>query len=209
MLMVPLALALQTPLFWRHFILYAPPLVLAAAALPVLFAERRRGGRTPAPWVAVAVTLWALPPLLLPRQVDAMFPLLPGAPRNEIAAESLRATALWIRRHTRPDELVGGDDPMAVYLGGRQAPPRLCDTSLARIASKSLELREATTHSLTARVLVLRREGRLSRFLPGYLAWVKRNYRPVQDPASGLEPARSVWLRKPNARPSPLPRKPR
>ncbi|MFN2378210.1 MAG: glycosyltransferase family 39 protein [Candidatus Binatia bacterium] len=208
MLWMSLALALQTPLFWRHFILYAPPLALAAAALPVFLAERRRS-RTPAFWVAVAVTLWALPPLLLPRQVDAMFPLIPEAPRHEIAAESLRDTALWIRRQTKPDEMVGGDDPMAVYLAGRQAPPRLCDTSLARIASRSLELREATTHSLAARVLVLRREGRLSRSLPGYLAWVKRNYRLVQDPATGLEPARSVWLRRPNARPSPLPRKPR
>jgi hypothetical protein len=209
MLVMPLALALQTPLFWRHFILYAPPLALAAAALPVLLAERLRSARIPALWVAVAVTLWAIPPLLLPRQVDALFPLLPGAPKREIAEESLRAAALWIRRHSSPGEMVGGDDPMAIYLAGRQAPPRLCDTSMARIASKSLELREATTQSLAARVLVLRREGRLSRFLAGYPAWVKRNYREVQDPATGLEPARSVWLRRANARPSPLPRKQR
>jgi 4-amino-4-deoxy-L-arabinose transferase-like glycosyltransferase len=195
----------QTPLFWRHFVLLCPPLALAAAALPTLAAERWRpawrGG------LALAmVALLTLPAATDPRQRASILAWI-DPPPSKGGDMPLQRAADWIRRHTRPDELVVSDDPIAVYLAARTTAPALCDTSNARITAESLTLGKAAYHSLAARVIVLARGGRLSR-LPGYLRWLRTHY-DRQDPSStGLGPQRNVWIRRASRDSPALPDRP-
>lgn len=188
-----LVLTQQTPLFWRHFVLLSLPMAVAAAAAVWLAAERLH--RTGALAVTLAaVVLWAAPAVLAPERNAAMFPWVPGAQRRDVGAY-LQRTVEWIRNHTEPEELVAGDDPIAIYLAGRQAPGALCDTSQARIVSRSLTLREATRESARARVIVLRKGGRLTR-LSGYQGWLARNYEAQRPATTGLGTTRTIWIRK-------------
>jgi 4-amino-4-deoxy-L-arabinose transferase-like glycosyltransferase len=186
-------LAAQSPVFWRHFVLLAPPLAIAAGTCAPLLAERFPGFGGAARWTALLVLLWT-PVAAIGSRSETLFPLLPKRYRAESPEHSLHRIVAWIEQNTDPDELVVSDDPLVVYLAGREAPPALCDTSSARIQSGSLFLREAATETLAARVVVLRERGRLTS-LPGYEAWLRRGYTRLHTSA-GFESTREIWLRK-------------
>jgi 4-amino-4-deoxy-L-arabinose transferase-like glycosyltransferase len=188
-----LAMAVQTPLFWRHFVLISPPLAIAAGVLAASLA-RGRPLATGA-IVLAAIGVWTGATLYNSR---GMFPLLSDGTKNDRTFEALEKSALWIQSNTRPDELVGSDEQIGVYLAGRQSPPGLCDTSTARIVSESLQVEEAARASVTARVIVLRKGGRLSS-LPGYVGWLKKNYDVRPAALTGLGTSRIVWIRREGA----------
>ncbi len=187
------AISVQTPIFWRHFVLLSPPIAIAAGAAAALAAgrNRRRAG-------AVAVAAMAVWTAVTLARGRGLFPLTSDGARNDRALASLQEAARWIAMNTREDELVGGDDPMAIYLGGRRTPAGLCDVSSARIVSESLLVEEAARASLEARVIVMRSGGRLSK-LPGYFGWLKKNYDARPASLTGLGPQRSVWIRREGA----------
>ncbi|HXC51766.1 MAG TPA: glycosyltransferase family 39 protein [Candidatus Limnocylindrales bacterium] len=177
----------QTPLFWRHFVLLAPIVVLAATSLLSPLTDQR--GLSSALLVTMSLLgVWSYPSIATPAGV---FPLIPQRQSEETQATSIRAVAAWIGEHSDAGDLVAGDDPMAIYLAGRQSPPGLCDSSRARINSQSLTLAIAREQSATARIIVLRDDGRLSR-LPGYPAWLAKNYSRENAPPGTL---RSFWVR--------------
>jgi 4-amino-4-deoxy-L-arabinose transferase-like glycosyltransferase len=187
------ALAMQTPIFWRHFVLLSPPIAVAAGVAVVLAAGTSRRRQLAA--VLVAITCWTAVTLHNDRGI---FPLLSDGARSEKSLASLTSTAGWIESNTVAGELVASDDPLAVYLAGRRSPAGLCDTSTSRIVAGSLKVEDAARESLHARVIVLRRGGRLSS-LPGYVGWLKRNYDYQPKAVSGLETNRVAWIRKPGA----------
>ena len=193
-------ITLQSPLFWRHLVLLSPPLALAAGVTaPLLAGQLRRPG--PMIFTTTVIAFWTAATLMgQGRRSDAVFPLFPGSIGRDQGEVLLENVARWIRDHTEPAELVVGDDPIVIYLAGRQAPPALCDTSTARIVSKSLTLEEATRESSAARVIVLRQGGRLSR-MPGYLEWLGGHYEKQSPRETGLSERRSVWIRKASASP--------
>ncbi len=181
----------QSPLFWRHVVLLSPSVALAAGSVPALLS---RAWPRPArlALTLAAIALWAAPAL----SVNASGVWVRSDPRPPAAiSRSLQQTVAWILEHTAADELVVGDDPMSIYLAGRQAPPALCDTSMARIRSKSLELKEATQHSAAARVVVLKKGGRLSN-LGGYVGWLLNHYELQPRSETGLGPSHRIWMRK-------------
>lgn len=194
----------QTPLFWRHLLLVSPPLAILAAcafALPLL----RAGRFLRAVVVVGAIVTMALPVAVHPDGVRGLVPTIPDpswvpwpVPKSltKESARALQQTAEWIAANTGAGELVGGDDPLAIYLAGRRAPGQLCDTSMARIVARSLTLDAATANSALARVIVLRKDGRLSQ-LEGYQTWLGRNYE-LQSPWDiDIGVSRNVWIRKP------------
>jgi len=185
----------QAPLFWRHFVLLTPPIALAAgAAAPLAGMDLHR--RSPVLLTLAAIALWIATTLSShSRRGDAVFPLVPKSERRNYSVSLLKDISEWIRSNTDASEMVVSDDPMAVFLAGRQVPPTLCDTSSARIKAASLTLENATRESSVARVIVLRKGGRLSS-MRGYVAWLGRHYE--QQPASetGINPRRSIWIRR-------------
>ncbi|HEY2774136.1 MAG TPA: glycosyltransferase family 39 protein [Candidatus Binatia bacterium] len=185
-------LAEQTPLFWRHFVLIAPPAALAASLLPALVIPASlRGGRLLAALVMIGA--WVA---MLSNNVgkgEAMFPLLHD-PRNHAAASRVETTAAWVRDHTRPEDEILTDDPILIYLAGRQTPPGLCDTSEARIVSGSLTLRDVVVQSAGVHMVVIHRKGRLLT-LAGILPWLKKNFTEISPEQSGLDSDRLIWLR--------------
>jgi len=188
-------LAVQAPLFWRHFILLTPPIALAAGAAAPLLA-RYLPGPGAVVLTLVAIALWIATALSgQGRRGDASFPLLPGSEKRDYSVSLLKDVSQWIREHTDASEMVVSDDPISVFLAGRQAPPAICDTSSARIKAASLTLEEATRESSVARVIVLRKSGRLSQ-LRGYVAWVNRHYEQQPASVTGINPRRSIWIRR-------------
>ncbi len=188
------AVVQQRPLFWRHFVLLCPPLALFASAAVGLAAERAAGAWKAAPLLC-AVALWTAAGVLDRGRDSAIFPLWPEARRAPGYERGLGAATKWIRTHTDPGEFIVSDDPLVVYLAGRQSPPGICDTSLARIAAGSLTLEIATRETAGARTVVLRRDGRLSR-LRGYLPWVARHYDRQGADATGVAEGRAIWIRR-------------
>jgi 4-amino-4-deoxy-L-arabinose transferase-like glycosyltransferase len=188
----------QAPLFWRHFVLLSPPVALAAgAAAPLVARFVQRPGTMLLTLAFIA--LWIATTLLGGgRRGDAVFPLLPGGSSKDYSVLLIREASEWIRNHTEPSELVVSDDPLVVFLAGRQAPPGLCDTSTARIRSESLTLEIATRESAAARVIVLRKAGRLSR-LSGYNAWLGRHYELQRASETGIDDRRRIWIRRGDA----------
>ena len=177
----------QTPLFWRHFVLLAPIVALAAAAL----ARPLVPSRTPLGAFAVVGALAGMWFCESIAWSSAWFPLDPGITRVRERTSSLPKAAAWLATNTAADELVVGDDPAAIYLAGRQTVPELCDTSRARIASGFLTLEEARSKSSVARVIVVRTDGRLLK-VSGYKAWLKQHYRPAATSPSLM---RTFWIR--------------
>lgn len=194
LVVMTVAVAQQRPLFWRHFVLLCPPLALAASAAVELVSARLVGKWRVAPLLA-AVALWTAAALLDRGPNAAMFPLWPQEGRAAGYLRGLESAAAWIRAHTDANELVVSDDPLVVYLAGRRMPPALCDTSMARILARSLTLEIATRQSAGARVLVLRRDGRLSH-VAGYRDWVARHYEAQPAAETGMAESRTVWLRR-------------
>lgn len=183
------ALAGQTPLFWRHFVLITPPLALLAG-LAVTMSSRRTAVRRPGLLVCSAIV--ALPlvrgSLILAREGS----IPAGAAEYGLVASKNAASprlARWLASNTLGGEKVVGDDPTAIYLAGRRSAPALCDTSHARIAAGFLRDEEAIRESAGARVLVLREGGRLLD-LKRYAKWVERNYE--QPPAAPS----AIWIRR-------------
>ncbi|MFN2427837.1 MAG: glycosyltransferase family 39 protein [Candidatus Binatia bacterium] len=188
------AIATQAPLFWRHFVLLSPPLALLAGVAAALVAARLR---PPVPAFLALATIGLWTAVVVTRTLGpskAMFPLLPR-PSRQPGPDYLHLASRWIHDNTAPGEYVAGDDPIAVYMAGRQAPPGLCDTSGARINSNSLTLQMAKQESATARVIVLRKNGRLSS-LTGYVQWVHENYRSLPSKVTGVDERRAVWVRR-------------
>jgi hypothetical protein len=193
----------QTPLFWRHLVLLAPPLaILAGSAVALALESATRRTRTLIGALAMAAML--VPAAASPRHGLALFPSLPlpadlewpiGPEADDSTAPGIAKTALWIRRHTKAGDLVAGDDPIVVYLSGRRAPGALCDTSTARIRSRSLTLEKATRHSAAARVIVLRANGRLSK-LRGYRRWLAEHYDEQDSTEIRPGETRRVWIRR-------------
>jgi hypothetical protein len=183
-------LSVQTPLFWRHFVLLTPPVAIAAGAAVALLWPRRAGVLA----VAAAV-LWTSVALVHDR---GMFPLLSDGGRNRRSDEALAKAARWIDLNTPKKAFVGSDDQMAVYVSGRRSPPGLCDTSWARVASGSLQLEEAARASLEASVIMIRQGSRLTR-LPGYLDWLETNYEKRSPEVTGLGTRQTIWIRRKNA----------
>ena len=146
-----------------------------------------------------AIALWIFPLPIGTRHGATMFPAT-GMTVSGDESTPLTRVVDWIRDHTEPGELVAGDDPLAIFLAGREAPPALCDTSQARILSHSLTLADAADHSLAARVVVLRKGGRLSH-LPGYTRWLRTQYRLLTPAESSVGRSRDVWIRRSSAAP--------
>ena len=195
------ALLLQSPLFAHHFLLTGPALAVAAGnGAACLLRSNRRGARLAA---ILGALLLALP---MGRQLLA----LAADPAPHTPAAMLRIVD-WIPRHTRSSDLVVSDDPMVVFLAGRRTPGRLCDTSQARIQAGFLTLEEATRETSKARLVVLRRGGRLSH-LVGYREWLEEHYRQLSPARYGLRNLRSLWWRRDAAMPTfgaPDPKRPR
>ena len=94
---------------------------------------------------------------------EPLFPWGADSLTRRRAAAAIEQSARFIKRQTAPSDLVTGDDPIVIYLSGRQTPPGLCDTSHARIVAGSITLASAKRDAATARLIVLRTTGRLSR----------------------------------------------
>jgi 4-amino-4-deoxy-L-arabinose transferase-like glycosyltransferase len=187
-----LVISVQTPLFWRHLVLVAPPVAIAAG-VAVAMAAARTGRAALLP--AAAVAIWTAVALYADR---GLFPLLSDGARSDRSVDALAKAARWIEKNTSEDDLVGSDDQMAVFVGGRRSPPGLCDTSWARVASESLQVEEAARASVAARVIMLRAGSRLSS-LPGYVGWLRRNYDQRHISLTGLGTARTIWIRREGA----------
>ena len=189
---VVFALAGQTPLFWRHFVLITPPLALLAGLAVAMFVDRTAVRK---PWLLVCSTIVALllarGSLILAREGSVHA----GAVEFGLVASRNAASprlAEWLASNTVGGETVVGDDPTAIFLGGRRTAPALCDTSHARIAAGFLRDDEAIRESAGARVLVLRTGGRLLD-LKRYAKWVERNYeQPPSAPSA-------IWIRREDA----------
>jgi hypothetical protein len=182
-------LAGQSPLFWRHFSVLTPVVALAAASVVALVESRPVA--TQAAWSTLLVMLLSCT-LFMER---GRSPITLFREEPEVAVAPLLATADWIRAQTEDGDLIAGDDQMAVYLAGRSAPPGLCDTSMARITARSLTLHDATSQSSAARMIVLRRNGRLSK-LRGYDVWLAEHARE-QSPPTQVRSDRTFWIRRP------------
>jgi hypothetical protein len=182
-------LALQSPLFWRHFSLLTPIVALAAASVAAASSWRSAFGR--ASWsIMIVLFVWST---FFTGRTRTRDNTIPEEPERGVAR--LLATAEWIRTQTDDDDIVAGDDPMAVYLAGRQAPPGICDTSRARIAAGSLTLQKAVRDSRLAHMVVLRANGRLST-LRGYTEWLAREA-TAQPAATPIATYRTFWIRNP------------
>lgn len=190
---VVVALVGQTPLFWRHFVLITPPLVLLAG-LAVARMPRRSASPRPARLVftVLLALLLARGSLTLAREGSVRAALVELGFAAPAGAASTRV-AEWLASNTAAGETVVGDDPTAIYLAGRSTAPALCDTSHARIAAGFLRDEEAIRESAGARVLVLRESGRLLD-LKRYARWVERNYeQPPSAPSA-------IWIRREGGR---------
>jgi hypothetical protein len=187
-----LVLSVQTPLFWRHFVLIALPVAIAAGVAVAMAAD---AGRRAGTLTMSVIAIWTAIALY---QGRGMFPLLSDGSKNDRSAEALAKAARWIETNTEEDELVGSDDQMVVFVAGRGSPPGLCDTSFARVTSESLQVEDAARASVTARVIVLRAGSRLSS-LPGYIGWLKKNYEQRHASLTGLGSGRTIWIRKEGA----------
>ncbi|HEY7514048.1 MAG TPA: hypothetical protein VIC87_06200 [Vicinamibacteria bacterium] len=170
-----LFLAGHAPVFYRHVLLLAPPVALLAAA-PLCDSTGRRTGL--AITVVLAVLLVLRPAVGRRGGVGLVFPVGTQLSARTTPDPEREEAVELIRRLSRPGDLVVSDDPLQVFLAGRDLPPELVDASATRILSGNLTADFAATHSAGAAVIQLWTR-RLEQ-LPGYRDWVRGHYRRVR-----------------------------
>lgn len=185
-------LALLHPLWEQHVVLLSPALAMtsgcaAAAAWKGFSMPRRRR-------LGLTITLILL-------MLAGGIGLALNWQRNANANGQLPLRTMKLvdalQRFSAPDEFVLSDDQYAAALADRDLPPQLVDTSFVRITSGYLSAAQLEDLIARDRIrVILFATGRLDR-VPGFHAWVSRNYTPV----ARFDGGGALFMRKPLVRP--------
>lgn len=183
-------LAVQTPLFDHHLVLFVPPFVAAVALLPALVPLPKKRGfprwlRDPGTQRAVTGIVVIVLLLAMSKSIGQ------EVAETQHLPSAFAQVAGDLQLFTQPDDLVVTDDQIIVDLADRAVPPALVDTSLVRITSGQLTTAQAITAASDPRVTaVLWYSGRFGH-LPGWRAWVTSHFIRAVDYGNG----RALYVR--------------
>lgn len=164
----------HTPLFFHHFAVLLPPLILLGAALPpnLIALWQARGYDFSRHAGVIGLLLVLIGALLsVPTSVDA---------NQEAAAVTTggreQDALQLLKTISHPEDFLMGDSQLLIFMAGRRTPPSLGDVALVAIkagrqtSGRMIELTQA--YQAPA---VVQWSLRLP-WLPDYLAWVQANY---------------------------------
>lgn len=185
-------LALLHPLWEQHVVLLSPALAMtsgcAAAAAWQAFSTPRRQR------LGLAITLILL---MLAGGFGLALNWQHNASANGRLPLSTMKLVSALQRFSAPDEFVLSDDQYVAALADRDLPPQLVDTSFVRIISGYLSAAQLKDLIARDRIrVILFATGRLDQ-VPGFHAWVSRNYTPV----ASFDGGGALFMRKPLAPP--------
>lgn len=185
-----LVLAVQTPLFDHHLVLFVPPFIAAVALLPALVPLPKQRGiprwlRSPGMQRAVSGILIVLLLISMGKSIGQ------EVAETQHPPVAFAQVADDIQLLTQPDDLVVTDDQIIVDLADRAVPPALVDTSLVRISSGQLTTAQIIAAASDPRVTaVLWYSGRFDT-LPGWRVWVTGHFIRAVDYGNG----RALYVR--------------
>lgn len=168
-----IAILLYQPLFPHHLVMLLPSLALLAGIGLAGFSE-----------APVALTVSGLALVALTAGLGVGIAI--GDARGELHAgghEALLAASLGA--HTHDGDFIISDNPYAVALADRDIPGPLVDTSHQRIASDLLSVADLDAASRRYRVRFVLLDGDRLPSVPGFLAWLNKNYSPAPYSSDG------------------------
>lgn len=178
-----ITLLVQAPLFAHHVVVLIPSLALLAAMLPdTLDLPPLRGlsGATQRMLVVGVVVLVGLVTDVAQQNAQLAQPPVPML----VAVQDLDTV-------TQPGDLVITDDQIIAVLANRNVPPGLADTSLVRIAARSLTAQDVEAAASDPHVTaILWYSGRFDH-LPGLHDWLVARYVQLIDYGNG----RGLYIR--------------
>ena len=201
-----LFLVIHYPVWHHQRILFLPPFAVAASASVLLASTAWQKI-----WGKILFVLFLTLPLVCyaPSQggltLSAQRDLATvsqefsdDSPDNAFLPKREQEVIDLIYRYTQPKDVVVSDQPMQIFVAGRQSPLELNDTSGTRIESGYLTDDQAIDASKDARMVILWRD-RLGRLLPQYRTWVQSHFQLVKKENvrnEDTEWAQEIYLRK-------------
>ncbi len=96
--------------------------------------------------------------------------------------------AFWVDQHSSPRQFIVADDLFVATLAQRLVPPQLSDPSLVRASAGYLtehQLEDYTRSANVALVVIWRGTFTDQSFYPGYVAWLRHNFKAVATGVPG------------------------
>jgi len=168
-----IAILLYQPLFPHHVVMLLPSLALLTGIGLV--------GLSEAP-VAVTTSGLALATLTAGLGVGIAISDANGE-RHAGGHEALLAASL--RAHTHAGDFIISDNPYAVALADRDIPGPVVDTSHQRIAAELLSVADLDAASRRYHVQFVLVDGARLPSVPGFTAWLNKNYSPARYLSDG------------------------
>lgn len=190
-----------SPLHGKHIVVMIPALALLAGAglarathlaAGVLPANRRQLALAPLALAAVWYAL-GLAPLL--GQTGQLLRVTADTDVDPAFDQYNDAVAV-LRGLTGPDDFLVTDQPYLAFLAERMVPPRLVDTALTRIRSRSLTGGLAVAQAETYGPTVVLLWGDRLRSLASFKAWVDQEYQVVKVYNRRGDTDRALYLRR-------------